>query len=1344
MKLSKPIIAILLLAAACDACLAQGLRIFSSDGSLSSCLINNIYQDSRGYIWIATEYGLNRFDGMHFDTFKHLHGDSTSLCDNYVRTIHENNDGSMLIGSLTGLMKWDRATERFTRVNLMVGNKPVTTHVTEISELSSGDIWIGTAGYGLFRYDRASSTAVFDEKVSKSVGTFFISCIYEDSSHAVWIGTENSGVCRYYFAGDKARCYRAPLLGGNHVTSILEGDDGEIFVGTLDGGVDRLDPAGDRFSHLDYAGGALSVKSLVRYNDRYYVGTEGEGIKAISGNRVENLQSGEPLRFSHDSKVHQMLVDRDGNLWVGMFQRGIALLPSRKFMFEYFGRKSRLSNPVGNGCVMALAADDNHHLWVCCDNDGIYELDENRERLRKVQSSSTPLCMLRDSRGRRWVGTYAGGLMELLPGGTLSPVNGFASLKIYSIVEDAGGCLYLGTLGRGLIRYNPDSGEIGYLAFNRDAMHDSNLQADWINSLCHTSDGNIWIAHYNGVGCYNIPSRSYRTFSNRPNLIEGCIGYAVVCDSGGRIWMGTSDGLYVRDTDGAVSRFTTADGLPNDVVCGICEDEGRNIWVSTYHGIAKLIPGERRFVNFDSGDGLQGNEFTHGAVCKDSRGVIYFGGTNGVTAFHPFDIGDTPRHYRPVITRMDILDRPVNTTSLSGGHPIVDCEISEAQRVKLAPADNTLTLYFSTLTFDNPDKLAYDYRILEHGKAWLMTSPGQGRITFSNMSPGTYHFQVRVHGDASPDGMRELVIEIERPWYLSWMAFAGYLILLALLVLASVRYYRAKAMIRRQRQTRQQEEQILEAKLQFFTNISHEIRTPMTLIINPIESLMAETADPRLKSVYTMIYRNAKRILRLVNQLMDMRKLEKGQMSMHFRETDLVPFIVDAMAPFEFVAAENDIAFTFNHAESSIVAWIDTENFDKVIMNILSNAFKYTPKGGAIDITLRHKHDSKGLPPFEGYVEIIVADNGVGIDADKLEQIFDRFYRIENEFTSSNLGTGIGLHLCRTLVRLHHGSIHARNRMTESGCEFIIRLPEGSAHLSSDEISTGSAPSVPVKRDVTPAQVEAVKDKKASKSRTGRSVVVVEDDAEIRNYLLEILSPEFKVTAFPDGAEAWHSILVSPPDLIVSDVMMPGMDGITLCRKVKQNVNINHTPVILLSAKAENEDRVDGLAAGADAYLAKPFSAGVLQSTIDNLLSNRHLLRAKFSGAQAQESAVKKIVLKSQDEILLRRIMDVVNANLASPDFSVEMLASEVGLSRVHLHRKLKELTDLSAREFIKSLRMKQAARLLREKKLSVAEVAYATGFANPSHFSNAFKEIYGMTPTRYASEKIEDEAASV
>ena len=549
---------------------------------------------------------------------------------------------------------------------------------------------------------------------------------------------------------------------------------------------------------------------------------------------------------------------------------------------------------------------------------------------------------------------------------------------------------------------------------------------------------------------------------------------------------------------------------------------------------------------------------------------------------------------------------------------------------------------------------------------------------------------------------------------------------------------------RREIMKREHAEQLNEAKLQFFINISHEIRTPMTLIINPLEKLLAEKKGGEVQKTYLMIYRNAQRILRLINQLMDIRKLDKGQMFMKFRETDMVGFIDDVMLTFDYMARKKKIHFSFEHAMPQLKVWVDMNNFDKILMNIFSNAFKYTPEQGEITVSLSTGRDATRRDPLKEYFEITVTDSGIGLDREKIERIFERFYQIDNDVTKSNFGTGIGLHLSRSLVELHHGIILAENREDAPGSRFVIRIPLGSAHLRTDELEDVEALITPhavlVKPEKTDLEEvfeeeegeEDEEGKKTGKAKNRMRILIVEDEEEILSYLKEELEGDYRIMTRKNGREAYDTILADTPDLVISDIMMPEMDGLSLCRKIKQNTNVNHVPVILLTAKSKPEDTMEGMATGADAYMVKPFNTELLKSTIANLLANRKLLKSKFSGAQQQEDKVQKLSMKSADEILMSKIMKVINENLSNPDLNVEMLAANVGLSRVHVHRKLKELTNLSARDFIKNIRLQQAAALLKEKKLTVSEVAYATGYTNLSHFSSSFKEVHGMSPKEY------------
>lgn len=535
-------------------------------------------------------------------------------------------------------------------------------------------------------------------------------------------------------------------------------------------------------------------------------------------------------------------------------------------------------------------------------------------------------------------------------------------------------------------------------------------------------------------------------------------------------------------------------------------------------------------------------------------------------------------------------------------------------------------------------------------------------------------------------------------------------------------------------------EQLNEAKLQFFINISHEIRTPMSLIISPLQKLMATDYDTERQQSYNIIYRNAERLLRLVNQLMDIRKIDKGQMQLKFQETDIVSFIQDLHYTFAYQANTKHIKLDFHSEVKELKAWIDPKNFDKVILNILSNAFKFTPENGNIQIRLCTGNDPNAAEKaLSRYFEISIEDDGIGINETELERIFDRFYQIRNSQNNSNIGTGIGLHLTRSLVELHHGSITVENNQGTPGCRFIVRLPLGKEHLKPEEIDNSAVKQDSVHITTALPTTPLIETSPKTHSKSKYRVLIVEDDDEIRRYICQELGRDFHMQECRNGKEAFTYILKKTPDLIISDIMMPEMDGMTLCSKVKQNINTNHIPVILLTAKSREEDNLEGLSIGADAYITKPFSIEILRQSTFNLIKSRERLRNNFQGSQTQKERMQELEIESPDERLLDRIMKVINDNIANPELNVEMVAETVGISRVHLHRKLKELTNQSTRDLIRNLRLKQAATLLAKKRQSINEVAALTGFTNVAYFSTAFKELYGMTPTAY----MEQNAAS-
>ena len=1344
-KTIKYIIIILLLPVVPLKATAQTGIYYSTNGQLSSSLINQLYQDQRGFIWISTEFGLNKFDGTHFTHYKHIDNDSTSLINNHVRGVFEDSYRNLWIRCLGGLMLYHPETDDFELIKI---EGKEGRHVTNIMELHNGEVWGITTGDTIFRINLTQKVIEPIDEINRKLHLKSFSSIYEDTRRNLWFISETQGLLCFNPKSEEIQHFKYPDVPDNNISAIKEDQNVNLFIGTLTKGLCLYDWEKKVFQPIPYENKQnLPIKHLAFTEGKLLIGTDGKGIKAYNPatHQIEDYPvNAAPFNLG-TAKVHSILQDKDKNLWLGIFQKGIVFLPAHRERFEYIGHKLLHNNPIGTGCIMSIFKDKDNHLWIGADNEGIFELDTNYKQVRHYYPgdtsssiSNTITSIFQDSDGNIWLGAYAKGLAMLnKKTGECNYITQLLHEKIMNVIEDGQRNLYIATLGSGLYTYNLDTKELRQHNVPRQegvGQQPNELSNNWVNILLADRKGLIWIGGYQGISCYD-PKQD--CFSRTNQIIPRSVGYSLLEDKEGNIWAGTSSGLYCIDNKTQeVQRYTIEDGLPNNIICAICEDSQQNIWVSTYNGISKFERKRECFINYYVGDGLQGNEFTHGAFFQEKNGKIYFGGSDGITYFMPEQIIEQPRKNDVYITDFLIFNQPINKNTLSGNKPIISTAVIDANIFRLSHQDNTFCIVFSTLRYDNPQQIKYQYRIKELGEEWQTTETGNNRVTYNKLPHGKYTFQVCAieHGNTSE--IRTINIVITPPWYLSGWAYLIYSILFIIIVLGIIKYILDRIRQRQETTERKHQEEISEAKLQFFINISHEIRTPMTLIINPIEKLLSENLNPELNKTYLMIYRNSQRILRLVNQLMDMRKIDKGQMFMKFRETDIVGFIEDLILTFEYIAKQKNIHLTFIHEAPSLKVWIDMNNFDKILMNLLSNAFKYTPNNGEINITLK-QGNSNVNGPLKEYFEIIIEDTGIGLKEDKIERIFDRFYQINNGSAYNNLGTGIGLHLTHSLVSLHHGTITAENRTDSKGSRFTVRMPLGNSHLEASELE--SLPHIEEKTHLlsTKERLEfeteiADMEKATSKPKTKFNLLIVEDEKEIQNYLVEQLQDLYKITTCDNGKEAFNTIRSTKPDLVISDIMMPEMDGITLCKKIKQNININHVPVILLTAKGKLEDYAEGMDIGADAYMVKPFNVEILRKTISNLITNRKLLRNKFSGMQQQEEKLEVLNIKPTDEILMEKIMKIINDNLAKPTLDVEMLAKNVGLSRVHLYRKLKELTNLSTRDFIRSIRIQQAAKLLKNKKMNISDIAYSVGFNNLSHFSNSFKEQFGMSPKEY------------
>lgn len=1322
----------------------QSSKLFTVDRGLSSSLINKIFQDRNGMIWIATEDGLNRYDGVKFIVYKHNPEDNRSLCHNYVRTLAEDSQGHLLVGTHTGIQVYDPARDNFSPQAKWRNGEIFNSNVIDILERKNGEIWV--TGNQL-----CSLTITGDELTVDSlclpVPVHSIDYIIEDTNRNIWMSKGENGI--YRLAPDRQVKHYLTQEKGITIVALCRDQNDNIYAGTMGKGLLKYDKSSDSFVSIPCEGEQdLPIKAFCSVSpDELYIGTDGKGVKFFDNKeqKITDYLFDNTYFNPNTSKVHSLLKDNAKNLWLAIYQKGVLMIPSQANSFKYIGCKSISNNIIGSSCITAFCRDHNGLLWIGTDNDGIYGITESITQ--KVHYSptndensipATILSLYEDSEHNLWFGSFSKGMGKLdrQTGHCsylkeLSDENGKFVQRVYGFAEDRDKRLWIATMGAGLFYYDIRTGQLAYPTGVNGEV------SKWINSLFYSSDNKLYAGTYDGVTCIDLASDDFSCYT----LLGHHIVFSMYEDEKKSIWIGTSDGLFCwKPEEQELTNYTIKDGLPCNTVYGIQGDGQGGLWISTNAGIAQLHKENRQFINYYVSDGLQGNEFTKNASLRDADGTLWFGGMNGVTYFNPQEITNPEQKWNIRITDFYLHNRPLKKGMLSDGHEIIDRPVFEAESFHLSHKDNSFSIEFSTLELNSPERIIYHYAM--NDDKWAALPAGTNRVSFSNLSPGIYRFRVKAVDYMTESNVKAVTICISPAWWATRWAWLLYFVVAVGCILYIVWQVYHRYRIRQEMMKHRHAEQINEAKLQFFINISHEIRTPMSLIISPLQKLINSDPDSRRQKTYNIIYRNAERILRLINQLMDIRKIDKGQMVLTFRRTDIIPFIDDLCDTFAQPAEEKKITLSFHHPEGDTQElWIDPVNFDKIILNLLSNAFKFTPEGGKVDISLCTKEDTHVSGPLGHYVEIVIADSGIGIPAQEVEHIFDRFYQIQNNTNDTHAGTGVGLHLTRSLVELHHGTIHVENNPEgQSGCRFIVRLPMGCTHLPPEAIGADESEGTVFVHDCSVATIlpsSVSEEGMVQKARTSYRVLIVEDDDEIRRYICKELSADFHTAESKDGKEALGMMFKFMPHLVISDVMMPLMDGFTLCRKIKQNVNLNHIPVVLLTARTREEDNLKGLEYGADAYITKPFNIEILKKTTFNLIHGREMVHVTQQGQQIQEEMVEKIKSDSPDEKLIERIMKVINKNIGNPNFSVEMLAKEVGISRGHLHRKLKELTNQIPRDFIRNTRLKQAANLLSEKHYSVNEVAELTGFANPNNFSTAFKELYGVSPTTYMKENI-------
>lgn len=1289
--ISKIILLALLINSALEASASSG-KLYTSS-YMSSGLVTCITQDQKGFLWVGTMNGLNRFDGYRFNIYTHDSDNGRSIIHNTISYIYASRKGEVWIGTICGLSKYDATADDFESIQLSE-DTTARPRITTIAEAKDGTLYVGTQGFGLYEIKSGSHKAKQTSQFAYGGNDNYYSCLFIDSKQRFWTADNDGSVTCFQTSGRKPRAVVHQKMDVGSVMRFVEDVDGSIVMACQHGIMryngKTIEREAQGNAYASYNAAILSSTGEV------LLGSNGSGVLCLT--RQGETQS---LKLSNDNidlasvNATALFEDSSHNLWIGCAERGLAFVQAGRSPFEFLPI-SRFDLKT-SGVVTSMCHDEKGDAYVVLSGGKLYHRNAQTGDVNRLTAPANSTYIYRDSHERMWIGA-GDDLYQYDPQTGRSQLKAsFDCIDLRSLCDDHNGNLYISMFGKGLCVYNPQTGQQKkYSMFDKDDPQRGHLCNDWIIRLMCARDGKIWIATAAGLQCFDPQTQSFKS-QGWNNMMEGQAVESLGEYTNGNILLGTLNGLQLYDVKTKkISRFPNSEKLKDlkiDYI--VCEKNG-DLWCSTSMGIWHYSRQKQQFGSYINGMGLSGHEYLSGVGMSSRQDRVAFGTPDGVVMFSPSIINNASRTIKaPALT--DIIVGGINISKLpkSERQRIVDGAVIDAEKISFSHIDNSFTLLFSSFDFANIDDMQLEYRI--GNDKWTANGEGNNTISFTHLQSGRYKLEVRTNSHGVLSESRFYTIVIRAPWYATKTAYFIYMLLLAGIAYVVVRIYQ-----------QQRRRELDEEKMQFLINATHDIRTPLTLILNPLHQLMRQSDGTNTDDMDKLqtINHNANRVLTLVNQILDIRKMDKMQMRLHCRETSMVQIISEACKAFEYDAKKRGIAFSFQH-EADVNAYVDRTQFGKVLTNLLSNAFKYTDEGGEISVR---------LTVDEQNAMIDVSDTGTGLKEEDLENIFKRFYQSAGHTVVGGEGTGIGLNLCKMVVEMHHGTISARNRSDVRGSIFSVSIPLGKEHLKPEDIVVEDAESTPVKHP-----------------GTSYRVLLVDDDCEITDYISDQLAQYYHFTVCRNGKQAIGELLSEKRyDIVVSDIMMPEMDGFTLLRLIKTNSNISHIPVILLTTEAAIGNRLQGLERGADAFLAKPFMLDELRATIDNLIANRLKLKGKFSGAQQQTENVEQQDVPDNDKELMDRIMKSINKNIGDSDFNVEMLCRDICVSRTQLHRKMKELTGLSTSEFIRNIRLEQAARLLKERHVNVSQVAYALGFTNTAHFSKVFKQHFGVSPSEY------------
>lgn len=1328
----------------------------TTDNGLNHNSVFSIYQDKTGFIWFATENGLHRFDGNNFKIFTHNPDDSTSIADNVVYNIVPDNRGSFWLCTYSGLDHYNPQTETFEHipVEYVFGGRrylekkyTVPVAVTD----ANGQVYVSWSQHGIWKLNpqtgRLNVVQVKPEKdVPIDMGN--ITSMFMDDKKNLWLGSQTKGLFCYSIHTSILRLWSDKHKNGYipsfNILSISEDKWGRLWVSTSDG-VFYFNYQQSVFYNVkpnpaDPAGLPHSVIwrfETDRNNDLWFC-TNGKGISKLVDKNFKFLtyrqDKTDPFSLN-DNFIQCFLEDRQGNIWIGTQRGGINYcLNNNASVFKTLRSDPFQKLSLSDNSVTAINQDKEGNIWIGTDGGGInlYQPKEGKisyyyqgRRVNSWNAKESILAIYIDRNNEIWAGGYLSGLIRISANRKNARVyradpenpSGLSHNDIRWIMEDSRGNLWIATNGGGLNIYDPLTDSFRHITADDPK---NPICTNYTLTLLEDSRGYMWVGTYSGISRITLKTGKIVNYP-RSETLKGEWIYALLETSSNQLWIATNMGLFSYDyQNDSFTDITHLLGISNQVIAGIIEDNDQTFWVSTYNGLIHYYPRQQKSIIYYKTDGLPGNNFNHGAYFKNSAGEVFFGSTTGLVYFDPAQIrinNEAPEVYITAFT--DAQGMPVKIDRTSKNKVVINYSKASA-----------FNIHFTALNYINPGKNQYAIYMEGIDNDWRLVG-NQQTATYTNLGPGTYTFHVKASNNDNVWNQKgsSLTIRILPPFWRTTWAYLTYII--AILALIWYIWYQTILRIRYKKDLEiehfkaEKAEEMAQMKSEFFLNISHELNTPLTLIITPVERMVQEQKyDHHLMQ---MVKRNALLLLRMLNELIDFQKSEEGREKLELTQGELIQFVRQIAENFLQLAQNKNIELSFNTTISQLWMPFDHNKIEKILYNLISNAIKYTPADGKVSVSVDLQGDE---------IIIAVEDTGVGISPEELPKIFDKYYRIRrtSEMLNQTTGFGIGLYLSRKLALLHGGRLEV-NSDPGKGSRFMLILPKKEQDLAIPTEKT-EAVSAPVPDTVASAALvdeESAEDVFPAITKKPK-ILVIEDNHEVCEMLEVLLSPNYQLFFSHNGLEGYKLAVKLMPQLVISDIMLPGIDGIEICRRLKSDFNTSHIPVVLLTALHASEHIIKGLATRADDYIAKPFNPDIFELRIRNIIEARLMLQKKFYSDHKMQ--VSDIAVTPPDEKFLNQVVKIIEDNLTNPAFDVDVLADKLNMTTITLYRKLKALTGQSTNHFIRTIRLKKAAQLLEKQSFPVNEVAYMVGFNDLKYFRKCFQKQFGVNPSQYPPEE--------